>query len=230
MVQMVVDVAGVERTALRLGARCSGSMFICQAAVSPCAASASTLSTACCRRVIQIDHAPIMLGAHVGSVLVSDTAHAGPCRVELRRVAVPLSSPRGSDPGDARRAGRGCVRQQSPRSSKDSAARPYPHTLKAPATALKLSADEAAALATVARWPPRRAERAAPPEPRGRPGLPRPLTRILGREGDVAEVRRLLDRSPLGGNGIAHLDPASGALATVDGGAVVAAVGPTGQP
>ena len=104
---MVVDVARVERTALRFGARCSGSMFICQAALSPCAASASTLSTACCRRVIQIDHAPIMLGAHVGSVLVSDTAHARPCRVELRRGAVPLSSPRGSDPGDTRRAGRG---------------------------------------------------------------------------------------------------------------------------
>ncbi|MGI9148418.1 MAG: helix-turn-helix domain-containing protein, partial [Chloroflexota bacterium] len=75
---------------------------------------------------------------------------------------------------------------------------PYPHTVQALVAALELSADESAALVGLALRPRRTPAETAPlPERVFRATLPRPLTSLVGRESDVAEVQRLLDRSRL---------------------------------
>jgi predicted ATPase/DNA-binding XRE family transcriptional regulator len=70
--------------------------------------------------------------------------------------------------------------------------RPYPHTVRSLADALKLSEDERAAL--VAAVPRRGGEALATPAIAPDPTLPEPPTPLVGRERDLGEIRAFLDQ------------------------------------
>jgi predicted ATPase/transcriptional regulator with XRE-family HTH domain/Tfp pilus assembly protein PilF len=73
--------------------------------------------------------------------------------------------------------------------------RPYPHTIRALATALGLAPHEQRALVESARRPTARASPRTSAIPSG--PLPRPTASLVGRETDVAAVERLIGQSPL---------------------------------